>query len=35
MAVWFYQPDRYAYEMQLLRVGRIDAKAWISEELAF
>jgi len=28
-----YRPDRYAYEMQLSRVGSIDAKVWVSKEL--
>jgi GntR family transcriptional regulator len=29
-----YRPDRYEYEMQLSRVGSIDAKVWVSKELA-
>lgn len=29
-----YRPDRYEYEMQLSRVGRIDAKVWVSKELS-
>jgi GntR family transcriptional regulator len=29
-----YRPDRYQYEMQLSRVGDIDAKVWVSEELS-
>lgn len=29
-----YRPDRYAYEMQLSRVGDIDAKVWVSKELS-
>jgi GntR family transcriptional regulator len=29
-----YRPDRYQYEMQLSRVGGIDAKLWVSEELS-
>lgn len=29
-----YRPDRYQYEMQLSRVGAIDAKVWVSEELS-
>ncbi len=29
-----YRPDRYQYEMQLSRVGGIDAKVWVSEELS-
>ncbi len=28
-----YRPDRYEYEMQLSRVGSIDAKVWVSREL--
>lgn len=28
----FYRPDRYAYEMQLSRVGSIDAKVWVSRD---
>ena len=28
-----YRPDRYAYEMQLSRVGSVDAKVWVSKEL--
>ena len=28
-----YRPDRYHYEMQLSRVGSIDAKVWVSKEL--
>lgn len=28
-----YRPDRYHYEMQLSRVGGIDAKLWVSSEL--
>ena len=28
-----YRPDRYQYQMQLSRVGAIDAKVWVSEEL--
>lgn len=28
-----YRPDRYQYQMQLSRVGGIDAKVWVSEEL--
>ncbi len=30
----FYRPDRYSYEMQLSRVGGIDAKVWVSEALS-
>jgi GntR family transcriptional regulator len=29
-----YRPDRYQYEMQLSRVGGIDAKVWASTELS-
>jgi GntR family transcriptional regulator len=29
-----YRPDRYQYEMQLSRVGSIDAKVWVSTDLA-
>lgn len=29
-----YRPDRYEYEMQLSRVGSIDAKVWVSKEVA-
>jgi GntR family transcriptional regulator len=29
-----YRPDRYQYRMQLSRVGSIDAKLWVSTELA-
>jgi GntR family transcriptional regulator len=29
-----YRPDRYQYEMQLSRVGSIDAKLWVSTELS-
>lgn len=28
-----YRPDRYEYRMQLSRVGDIDAKVWVSQEL--
>jgi GntR family transcriptional regulator len=28
-----YRPDRYQYQMQLSRVGEIDAKVWVSEAL--
>lgn len=28
-----YRPDRYEYQMQLSRVGSIDAKVWVSKEL--
>ncbi|RZL61134.1 MAG: GntR family transcriptional regulator [Variovorax sp.] len=30
----FYRPDRYTYEMQLSRVGGIDAKVWVSNDLS-
>ena len=30
----FYRPDRYAYEMQLSRVGGIDAKVWVNDHLS-
>jgi GntR family transcriptional regulator len=29
-----YRPDRYQYEMQLSRVGDIDAKVWVSQALS-
>jgi GntR family transcriptional regulator len=29
-----YRPDRYEYEMQLSRVGSIEAKVWVSKELS-
>ena len=29
-----YRPDRYEYQMQLSRVGSIDAKVWVSRELS-
>lgn len=29
-----YRPDRYQYQMQLSRVGGIDAKVWVSKQLA-
>jgi len=29
-----YRPDRYHYEMELSRVGDIDAKLWVSKALA-
>lgn len=28
-----YRPDRYQYEIQLSRVGSIDAKVWVSKAL--
>jgi len=30
----YYRPDRYIYEMQLSRVGSIDAKVWVSKEVS-
>jgi len=30
----FYRPDRYTYEMQLSRVGSIDAKVWVSKDVS-
>jgi GntR family transcriptional regulator len=30
----FYRPDRYTYEMQLSRVGSIDAKVWVSQDMS-
>lgn len=29
-----YRPDRYEYQMQLSRVGSIDAKVWVSRDLS-
>lgn len=29
-----YRPDRYQYQLQLSRVGEVDAKVWVSEELS-
>ena len=29
-----YRPDRYTYEMQLSRVGSIDAKVWVSKDVS-
>lgn len=29
-----YRPDRYQYQMELSRVGSIDAKVWVSRKLA-
>ena len=29
-----YRPDRYEYEMQLSRVGSIDAKVWVSKDVS-
>ncbi len=28
-----YRPDRYRYEMQLSRVGDVDARVWVGKEL--
>ena len=28
-----YRPDRYEYEMQLSRIGGIDAKVWVSKDV--
>jgi GntR family transcriptional regulator len=28
-----YRPDRYQYQMELSRVGRVDAKVWVSKAL--
>jgi GntR family transcriptional regulator len=28
-----YRPDRYEYEMQLSRIGSIDAKVWVSKDV--
>ena len=33
-AAGLYRPDRYQYQLQLSRVGGIDAKVWVSEELS-
>lgn len=30
----FYRPDRYTYEMELSRVGSIDAKVWVSKDVS-
>jgi GntR family transcriptional regulator len=30
----FYRPDRYTYELELSRVGSIDAKVWVSKDLS-
>lgn len=30
----FYRPDRYTYEMQLSRVGSIDAKVWVNNDVS-
>jgi GntR family transcriptional regulator len=30
----FYRPDRYTYEMQLSRVGGIDAKVWVNDSVS-
>ena len=29
-----YRPDRYQYEMQLSRVGTVDARLWVSDDLS-
>ena len=29
-----YRPDRYEYEMQLSRIGSIDARVWVSKDLS-
>jgi GntR family transcriptional regulator len=29
-----YRPDRYQYEMQLSRIGTVDAKLWVSHDLS-
>ena len=29
-----YRPDRYEYQMELSRVGNIDAKVWVSKDLS-
>lgn len=29
-----YRPDRYEYQMQLSRVGSIDAKVWVSKDIS-
>lgn len=29
-----YRPDRYEYQMELSRVGSIDAKVWVNKELS-
>ncbi len=29
-----YRPDRYEYQMQLSRVGSIDAKVWVNKDLS-
>jgi GntR family transcriptional regulator len=29
-----YRPDRYEYQMELSRIGSIDAKVWVSKELS-
>ncbi|MBU2408277.1 MAG: UTRA domain-containing protein, partial [Gammaproteobacteria bacterium] len=30
----FYRPDRYSYDMQLSRVGDVDAKVWVSQDVS-
>jgi GntR family transcriptional regulator len=27
-----YRPDRYQYDMQLSRVGSLDARVWVNRE---
>jgi GntR family transcriptional regulator len=29
-----YRPDRYEYQMQLSRVGNIDAKVWVGKDVS-
>lgn len=29
-----YRPDRYEYQMELSRIGNIDAKVWVSKEIS-
>jgi GntR family transcriptional regulator len=29
-----YRPDRYEYRMELSRVGKVDAKVWVSKDLS-
>lgn len=30
----FYRPDRYSYEMQMSRVGGVDARVWVSNDMS-
>lgn len=30
----FYRPDRYTYELELSRVGSVDAKVWVSKDVS-